>query len=297
MDTVESTADGGAVEISRLLSPNELKGRIPLSEAAERIVRASRRAVADVLHGRDRRLLTIVGSCSIHDRAVAMEYAERLRSVAEATRENLVIVMRAYLEKPRTTVGWKGLVNDPHLDGSCDVASGLELARRLLLAINELGVPCGSEVLDPTTQPYLVDLLSWAAIGARTSQSQIHREMASGLPMPVGFKNGTDGCLQGAVDAMKSAGRSHTFVRVGSNGAPTVVRTYGNPNRHVILRGGGGRPNYGREDVERSASLAAGESRIAGILLESNLRPGRQDWRRRGALEYGVSITDACIGW
>jgi 3-deoxy-7-phosphoheptulonate synthase len=333
MDTAESTADEGAVEISPLLSPSELKRRIRPSETAERIVRASRRAIADLLHGRDRRLLTVVGPCSIHDRGAALEYAERLRSVAEATRENLVIVMRTYLEKPRTTVGWKGLVNDPHLDGSCDVASGLELARRLLLAINELGVPCGSEALDPTTQPYLVDLLSWAAIGARTSQSQIHREMASGLPMPVGFKNGTDGCLQGAVDGMKSAGRSHTFVRVGSHGTPTVVRTHGNSNRHVILRGGGGRPNYGREDVERAASMLAGEaiaravvidcshdnsgkdhrlqaralrevlrqvrageSRIAGILLESNLRPGRQDWRR-DSLENGVSITDACIGW
>jgi 3-deoxy-7-phosphoheptulonate synthase len=334
MDTVESTADEGAVEISSLSSPSELKRRIPRSEAAERVVRASRRTIADVLHGRDRRLLTVVGPCSVHDRGIALEYAERLRSVAEATRERLVVVMRTYLEKPRTTVGWKGLVNDPYLDGSCDVAAGLEIARRLLVAINELGVPCGSELLDPTTHPYLVDLLSWAAIGARTSQSQIHREMASGLPTPVGFKNGTDGCLQGAVDAMKSAGRSHTFVRVGADGTPTVVRTYGNPNRHVILRGGGGRPNYGREDVERSASMVvgeaiarpvmidcshdnsgkdhrlqasalrevlrqvrAGESRIAGILLESNLRPGKQDWRRRDALEYGVSITDACIGW
>jgi len=335
MELSEPTVEEeGVVEVSPLVSPGELKRRFPLGDAAARFVRDSRRAVADVIHGRDPRLVAIVGPCSLHDAESALDYAMRVREVAEATRDRLLVVMRTYVEKPRTTVGWKGMINDPWLDGSCDVAAGLELARRLLLSISALGVPCASELLDPATSRYLGDVLAWAAIGARTSQSQIHREMASSLPMPVGFKNGTDGCLDGAVNAMKSAGEPHAFVSVGEAGTTMIVRTRGNPNRHLILRGGGGRTNYAPADVACAAELLrsepvarsimvdcshdnsgkeptrqpdvlrqvvqqvrGGERRIAGILLESHLRTGKQTWRRGARLEYGLSITDACLGW
>jgi 3-deoxy-7-phosphoheptulonate synthase len=334
MEIVEPIEEESLTEVSPLPSPAELRRRLALPEAGMRFVRAARQALADVIHGRDPRLVVVVGPCSIHDPEAALDYAERLREVANATSDRLLIVMRTYVEKPRTTVGWKGLINDPWLDGSCDLAAGLELARRTLLAINALGVPCGSELLDPATPRYLGDLFSWAAIGARTSQSQPHREMASGLPMPVGFKNGTDGSLECAVNAMKSAGHPHTFVAVGESGGATVVRTRGNPNCHVILRGGALRPNFGLEDVARAARLLAaegiarpilidcshgnsgkdhtkqagvlrevlaqlrgGERRIGGILLESNLHAGKQAWPSARSLDYGVSITDACIGW
>jgi 3-deoxy-7-phosphoheptulonate synthase len=254
--------------------------------------------------------------------------------VVEATRDRLIVVMRTYFEKPRTTVGWKGLINDPHLDGSCDIAAGLQLARKILLEINELGVPCGGEVLDPITPQYISDLLSWASIGARTIESQTHREMASGLSMPIGFKNSTDGGLQVALHAMISARHPHTFLGISADGATAMIKTAGNPDRHVVLRGGGSGPNYSAADVARAAEIVAGEGlarpvmidcshgnsqkdyrrqpvvcrevltqlresggAIMGLLVESNLEAGRQDWEAGTALRYGVSITDACIGW
>ncbi len=329
----ERLEDRNVTEVVPLVAPRAVKQMLPVPDAVADTVRRAREAIRDVLHGRDRRrLVVIVGPCSIHDPTAALEYAERLARVARALRDRLMVVMRTYFEKPRTTVGWKGLINDPHLDGSCDIAAGLELARRILLDVNALGVPCASEVLDPITPQYVADLLSWAAVGARTTESQTHREMASGLSMPVGFKNGTDGSLQIALDAMVSARHAHSFLGINADGVTSIVRTRGNPDRHIVLRGGRGAPNHA--DVARAAALVAGEGiarpvmvdcshgnsgkdpsrqaavcrevlahlgeaggALMGFLVESNLHPGRQDWRPGAALRFGVSITDACIGW
>ena len=319
-----------------LVSPRELKAQLPVSPRAAASVLAARGALRDAIHGRDaRRLVLIVGPCSIHDPDAAREYAERLARAAAPLEDALIVVMRTYFEKPRTTVGWKGLINDPHLDGSCDVATGLALARGLLLELGELGVACASEVLDPFTPQFVADLLAWASIGARTAESQTHRQLASGLSMPVGFKNGTDGSLEAAGNAMIAAGHSHSFLGITPDGRSAVVTTKGNPDRHLILRGGGGRANYAREDVARAAALAAkqGIARgvmvdcshdnsgkdaarqgavcravltqlrdgppgpLLGLMLESFLEPGRQTWRKGEPLARGVSITDACIGW
>ena len=319
-----------------LISPRELKAKLPVSERAARCVLAARRALRDAIHGRDaRRLVVIVGPCSIHDPDAAREYATRLAKTAAGLEDELIVVMRTYFEKPRTTVGWKGLINDPHLDGSCDVAAGLALARGLLLELSELGVACASEVLDPFTPQFVADLLAWGSIGARTAESQTHRQLASGLSMPVGFKNGTDGGLEAAVNAMIAASHSHSFLGITPDGRSAVVTTTGNPDRHLILRGGGGRTNFSPEDVARAASLAAGQGiargvmvdcshdnsgkdaarqgavcravlsqlragppgALLGLLIESFLEPGRQNWRKGEPLARGVSITDACIGW
>lgn len=331
----EAIEDRNLVSSEPLVAPRVVKQRLPLSDAAAAVVLETRRAVRDILHGRDRRrLLAIVGPCSIHDGPAALDYAERLKRVADATREALVVVMRTYFEKPRTTVGWKGLINDPHLDGSCDLPHGLELARTTLLAINNLGMPCASELLDPVIPQYTADLLSWAAIGARTTESQTHREMASGLSMPVGFKNGTDGGLQVALNAMISARHPHRFVGINHEGAVSVIHTTGNPDRHIVLRGGASGPNHRRDDIERAAALLRseriarpilvdcshdnsskdytrqaevcreiaetvrhGNPHVMGVMLESNLVAGRQDWMPAAPLRYGVSITDACLGW
>ncbi len=331
----ERIEDRNLIDLRALVPPREIKAKLPLSERAARVVIDTRSAIRDILHGRDRhRLLVVVGPCSIHDPAAAMDYAQRLRRVAERTSNELVIVMRTYFEKPRTTVGWKGLINDPRLDGSCDVPAGLELARSLLLDINELGVACATEFLDPVVPQYKGDLISWAAIGARTAESQTHREMASGLSMPVGFKNGTDGNLATAINGMVSARHSHSFLGITSDGAAAVVRTKGNSNCHIILRGGGGRPNYDSQHVEAALEALAAETparsvmvdcshgnsgkdhhrqagicrtvveqfgrgrrELMGLMLESNLLAGKQDWKKGVALAYGVSITDACIGW
>jgi 3-deoxy-7-phosphoheptulonate synthase len=331
----ERLEDRNVSAVIPLVPPRAVKEALPLRAEEAELVRTTRAAVRDVLHGRDRRrLVVVVGPCSIHDPAAALDYARRLAEVARATRETLVVLMRTYFEKPRTTVGWKGLINDPHLDGSCDVAAGLRLARRVLLDINRLGVPCGSELLDPITPQYVADLLSWAAIGARTTESQTHREMASGLSMPVGFKNGTDGGVQVALDAMVSARHPHTFLGIDVDGVTSAIRTHGNPDRHVVLRGGRGRANHTPEDVHRTAGLVAGEGiarpimidcshgnsgkdparqlpvahdvleqvragedAVMGLLVESNLVAGRQDWKPGAPLAYGVSITDACLGW
>ncbi len=322
-------------ELKPLATPRSVKGKLPITETAASTVRETRQAIRDLIHGRDQeRLLVIVGPCSIHDPHAAYEYADLLKPVADATRERLLIVMRTYFEKPRTTVGWKGLVNDPHLDGTCDIATGIELARTILLTLNDKGIPCASELLDPVTPQYLADLVSWAAIGARTTESQTHREMASGLSMPVGFKNGTEGSLQVALNAMIAARQPHHFLGINADGVTCMVKTLGNPDRHLVLRGGGGKTNYGPDDIARAeAAMAAegiarpimvdcshgnsgkdyrrqtpvarevlgqfreGRSSIMGLMLESNINAGNQSWQDGVPLTYGVSITDACLGW
>jgi 3-deoxy-7-phosphoheptulonate synthase len=322
-------------EISRLVPPAGLKRELPASERAAATVEGGRRAVEAVLRGEDPRLLAIVGPCSIHDADAALEYASRLARVATAVAERALVVMRVYFEKPRTTIGWKGMINDPHLDGSEDVDTGLRRARELLLRVNELGLPAGTEFLDPIVPQYIADLVSWAAIGARTTESQTHREMASGLSMPVGFKNGTDGSLQVALDAMVASRSPHTFLGIDAEGATSVVRTTGNPFGHVVLRGGRERSNYDppsiadaldrleaagmprvllvdcshansgkvparQEDVWRSVleQRRAGNRGIIGAMLESHLEEGSQKFPQpRDRLRYGVSITDACLGW
>lgn len=331
----EQLENRNLTEVRPLVTPRDVKERQPTPpEVGEHVLRA-RRALREVIHGRDAdRLVVIAGPCSLHDEEAALEYARRLAPVAASTADALLVVMRTYFEKPRTTVGWKGLINDPHLDGSCDIATGLGRARGLLLRINALGLPCGTEFLDPVTPQYIGDLVSWSAVGARTTESQTHREMASGLSMPVGFKNGTDGTLEGAVNAMVSAGHPHRFLGVDAEGRTAVVATRGNADRHLVLRGGTGGPNCDPDTVARAAALTAAESAprgvmidcshansgkdpsrqgavcrdaltqvragqraIMGLMLESHLEPGRQDWSPDRPLRFGVSITDACIGW
>jgi 3-deoxy-7-phosphoheptulonate synthase len=331
---MEEIEDRNLEGIRPLPAPRELKSRLPLSAAAAETVSAARAGIRAAIHGRDPRLLVVAGPCSIHDPDAALEYAARLAGLASELSGELLIVMRTYFEKPRTTVGWKGLINDPHLDGSCDVVAGLEIARRLLLQINERGVACASEVLDPFTPQFVADLLAWASIGARTSESQTHRELASGLSTPIGFKNATSGDLHAARNAMISAGHPHSFLGIDAEGRSAIVSTTGNPDRHMVLRGGGGRSNHGRADVAEALALVAdlglarpvmvdcshdnsakdhqlqgatcrevlaqirdGQSGILGLMLEGNLEPGRQSWAPGAALRRGVSITDACMGW
>jgi 3-deoxy-7-phosphoheptulonate synthase len=318
-----------------LPAPGELCSAVPLSAAAASRVVATRDAIRDVLHGRDRqRLVVVVGPCSIHDSNAALEYAARLRPVLEETSGEIVGLMRTYLEKPRTALGWKGFVKDPRLDGSGDLRFGLERGRALLLEILELGVPCAAELLDPLVAAYIEDLLSWTAVGARTIESQPHREMASGLPMPVGFKNGTGGCVDDAIHAMSCARRPQSFLGLSPEGNACLARTTGNPDRHLVLRGGGGRPNYFPEDVAHAAKLArdqgversvmvdcshansgkdhtrqaevcrtvldtvqGGSGAVLGLLIESNLEAGSQPWAPGRPLRHGVSITDSCLGF
>jgi 3-deoxy-7-phosphoheptulonate synthase len=332
---LEQIEDRNLMAIRPLMSPRALKARIPQSVKAAETVVAARNAIRDLIHGRDtRRLAVIVGPCSIHDPEAAVAYARRLMRASEPLQGELAVVMRTYFEKPRTTVGWTGLISDPYLDGSCDVEAGLERARALLLAINELGMPCGSEVLDPFTPQYVGDLLCWGAIGARTAESQPHRQLASGLSMPIGFKNGTDGRLDVAHNAMIAARHRHSFLGITADGRTAVVETSGNPDRHIVLRGGTRRTNFSAEEVARAAALVAdddvrrpimvdcshgnsnkdhtrqaavarevvrqfrdGQRALLGLLIESNLEPGNQRWERGAALRYGVSITDSCIGW
>jgi 3-deoxy-7-phosphoheptulonate synthase len=328
--------DRNLTDIRPLVAPRTLKQRLPRSARAEATVRGARAALRDCLHGRDaRRLVAIVGPCSIHDRAAALEYGERLRPVAERHADALCVLMRTYFEKPRTTVGWKGLVNDPHLDGRRDVGEGLARARSLLLELNELGVGCASEVLDPITPQFLADLLAWASIGARTAESQTHRELASGLSMPVGFKNATDGSLEAARNGVVAANHSHSFLGTCADGRAAVVMTSGNPDCHLVLRGGSNGPNYaaacsgeaaalldaaglepplhrpvlvdcshgnsGKDPARQADALravvGAQDPRTLGFMLESHLEAGSQPWQPGASLRHGVSITDACIGW
>jgi len=319
--------------IDPVITPAELHQRIPLSDAAAHTVHESRAAIHDILHGADDRLLVIAGPCSIHDPQAAREYAERLAGLRARHRDALLLVMRVYFEKPRTTVGWKGLINDPDLDGSFHINKGLQMARELLLALNESGVPAGTEFLDIITPQYVTDLIAWGAIGARTTESQVHRELASGLSCPVGFKNGTNGNLKIAVDAVGAAMHSHCFLSMTKAAHSAIFTTTGNPDCHVILRGGR-ETNYDAASVRAAAELLrdaelaeqvmidcshanshkqpdrqrdvcadiagqlrAGEKRILGVMIESHLVAGRQNVTPEQALVYGQSITDACIGW
>jgi 3-deoxy-7-phosphoheptulonate synthase len=313
--------------------PERLHQDVPLSQRASGTVRQARAALGCILQGQDPRLLVVVGPCSIHDIPSAMAYAERLKALADELSDQLLLVMRVYFEKPRTTVGWKGLINDPRMDDSFHIEEGLYLARRLLVALNDMGLPCGTEALDPITPQYLGDLIAWSAIGARTTESQTHREMASGLSSPVGFKNGTDGDLDVALNAMLSAAQPHAFLGINSAGQVAVTQTRGNPLGHLILRGGAV-PNYDSVAVAQAASalqaaglpgnividcshgnsrknhalqplvlrdvvhqVADGNRAIKGVMLESHLFEGNQTLGRVQDLRYGVSITDACMGW
>ncbi|MEV6369460.1 3-deoxy-7-phosphoheptulonate synthase [Micromonospora musae] len=317
-----------------LTTPALLHHELPLDDSLASAVLTGRRAVGRVLDRADDRLLVVVGPCSVHDPVAALEYARRLREAADRFADDLLIVMRVYFEKPRSTVGWKGLINDPRLDGSGDVNTGLRLARALLLDVLRVGLPVGCEFLDPITPQYIADAVGWGAIGARTVESQVHRQLASGLSMPIGMKNRPDGSIGTAVDAIRAAGVPHVFPGIDFSGTPAIMHTRGNADGHLVLRGGGGRPNYDAESVagaldllraadlpERvvidashansgkdhrnqplvaadvAAQLAAGQRGIVGIMLESFLQPGRQDLDPTRELEYGKSITDACIGW
>ncbi len=318
--------------ISPLTSPKILIERLPLDTAAAEIVVKGRADTHAILQGTDDRLLVVVGPCSVHDAAAALEYARLLAAKAAALSADLCVAMRVYFEKPRTTTGWKGLINDPHLDGSGDVDTGLHTARELLLEVLALDLPIGCEFLDPITPQYISDTVAWGAIGARTTESQVHRQLGSGLSMPVGFKNRTDGNVQVAVDAVRAAAAKHSFAGVDYSGTPAILHTSGNPDGHVILRGGDGEPNHGEAGVaaalallrkaglpervvvdashansakdherqpvvaaEIGSQVAAGSHAIVGVMLESFLVAGRQSLG--GTLTYGQSITDACIDW
>jgi 3-deoxy-7-phosphoheptulonate synthase len=320
-------------EIKELSPPAHVLREYPATETAAEVTYQARQGVHRILHGADDRLLVVIGPCSIHDYEAAMEYARKLVAVRERYAADLLILMRVYFEKPRTTVGWKGLINDPRLDGSFKINDGLRLARRLLWEINEVGLPAATEFLDTITPQYTADLISWGAIGARTTESQVHRELASGLSCPVGFKNGTDGNIRIAVDAIKAAASPHHFLSVTKAGHSAIVSTNGNEDCHVILRGGKA-TNYDAASVEAACTelgksglaarvmvdfshansskqfkkqlevaadvgkqLAAGDDRIFGVMIESHLKEGRQDLTPGKALDYGVSVTDACLGW
>ena len=329
------TQDLHVKEIVPLLSPRAIKAIAPVSEAVNATVARSRERLIRILRQEDPRMLVVIGPCSIHDEKSALEYATKLNALRQEFADRMEIVMRVYFEKPRTTIGWKGLINDPHLDGSQDVEMGLKRARKLLIEITGLGLPAATEFLDPIVPQYIADLVTWAAIGARTTESQTHREMASGLSMPVGLKNSTDGSLQVAIDAMGATRNSHSFLGVNEDGVTSIVRTNGNPNAHVVLRGGRALTNYDaasiqmaeakliaeklppvlmvdcshansekkfakQEEVWRSVidQRVGGTKSLVGIMVESHLNEGNQPIPKNiSALRYGVSITDSCVGW
>ncbi|GLU30688.1 3-deoxy-7-phosphoheptulonate synthase AroG [Trinickia caryophylli] len=328
-----NTDDVRIRELKELTPPAHLLREFPCAEPVADLIFTTRAALHRILHGMDDRLIVVIGPCSIHDPEAALDYARRLAPERKRFAGELEIVMRVYFEKPRTTVGWKGLINDPHLDNSFKINEGLRTARELLVGINELGVPAGTEYLDMISPQYIADLVSWGAIGARTTESQVHRELASGLSCPVGFKNGTDGNVKIAVDAIKAASQPHHFLSVTKGGHSAIVSTAGNEDCHVILRGGKV-PNYDAESVDAACSaisksglaarlmidashansskkhenqipvcadigrqVAAGDERIVGVMVESHLVAGRQDLVEGCQLTYGQSITDACIGW
>jgi 3-deoxy-7-phosphoheptulonate synthase len=321
-------------QIVPLVSPAQIFEELPLSRRLEDFVLRGRSAVADILNREDDRLLVVVGPCSVHDVEAALDYARRLSARADELRGDLCVAMRVYFEKPRTTTGWKGMINDPHLDGTGDVNTGLRMARGLLLEVLGLGLPIGCEFLDPITPQYISDAVAWGAIGARTTESQIHRQLASGLSMPVGFKNGTSGNIGMAVDAVRAANAPHAFAGIDEEGRPAILHTQGNPDCHVILRGGRDAPNYTADGVAdalaklRAAGLperlvvdashansgkdhsrqpsvvgdiagqiAAGNDAIIGVMLESFIAAGRQELDGKAELTYGQSITDACMDW
>jgi 3-deoxy-7-phosphoheptulonate synthase len=327
------TADLRIRATKPLIAPAVLEEELPLDDTGAQLVADARREIAKIIRGEDDRLIVVVGPCSIHDPVAAIEYAQRLSEIAPRYRSHLLIVMRVYFEKPRTVIGWRGLINDPHLDGSFQINTGLRLARRLLLDVTALGLPIANEFLDTTLGQYYADAVSWGAIGARTVESQVHRELASGLSMPVGFKNRTDGNLQVAVDAIRSARHPHWFPTLTREGAPAVLGTAGNDQTHLVLRGGSGGPNYENSHVRSAAELLkqnglppflmvdcshansgkdaerqplvaenlaqqveAGEQAIIGVMLESHLLGGAQDYKSR-PLQHGRSVTDACLSW
>jgi 3-deoxy-7-phosphoheptulonate synthase len=332
---MQQTQDLRVVSAKRLQPPRAIKEALPMTERANRTVVEGRAAVQNILAQRDPRLLLVVGPCSIHDPKGAMEYAHRLAALSREVSDQIFVVMRVYFEKPRTTIGWKGLINDPHMDGSCEIEEGVRIGRKLLLEINELGLPAATEFLDPIVPQYIDDQITWAAIGARTTESQTHREMASGLSMPVGFKNGTDGSLQIAIDAMGSARTGHSFLGIDQEGFTSVVRTRGNADGHVVLRGGRARTNYDPQSIAESAAQlaksnlppvvmvdcshanslkqhakqedvwrslieqrAAGTKAIIGAMIESYLKDGNQPVPKNPTdIAYGISVTDACLSW
>jgi 3-deoxy-7-phosphoheptulonate synthase len=332
---VQQTENLNVVAFDVMPSPDEVKGRVPLSEKAAATVVAGRRTLEAILDGRDPRLFVVVGPCSIHDPVAGLDYARRLRALADEVTDTLVLVMRVYFEKPRTSVGWKGFINDPYMDDSFRIDEGMEKARRFLLELNELGVVAGTEALDPIAPQYYGDLVTWTAIGARTSESQTHREMSSGLSTPVGFKNGTDGDVEAAVNAILSAARPHAFLGVNGEGRSAIFRTRGNRYGHVVLRGGGGRPNFDTvsislcEQALQKAKLPLnivvdcshanswkkpelqplvmrdvvhqireGNRSVVGLMIESFLEAGAQPIPEDlSKLRYGCSVTDACVGW
>ncbi len=328
------TSDLHVVETCPLLAPIEVKAELPITPAIAKVVSNARARIRNILNGSDQRLLVVVGPCSIHDVKAACEYAEKLAKFRDEVSDALEIVMRVYFEKPRTTVGWKGLINDPHLNGTFDINYGIHMARQLLLDVAKLGLPSATELLDPIVPQYLADLISWTAIGARTTESQTHREMSSGLSMPVGFKNGTDGGIDVAINAMLSARQPHRFLGVSNEGRSSIVTTSGNPDGHIVLRGGKQGPNYDKTHVDAIANrlrdrkllpymmvdcshdnsgqdynlqptvlqdiseqVREGSTNIVGIMLESHLNRGKQPLKELSKLEYGKSITDGCINF
>lgn len=318
-----------------LLTPEEVKSQLPLTDLARETVLKYRQEIRDILDLRDRRKFIVIGPCSIHNTDLALEYSQRLKKLSDRVKDKILLVMRVYFEKPRTTVGWKGLINDPEMDDSFQIEKGILLARKLLLKIAELGLPAGTEALDPIVPQYISELIAWSAIGARTAESQTHREMSSGLSMPVGFKNGTDGNIQVALNALHSAKNPHHFLGINKQGEVSVVQTKGNDYGHVILRGGNGKPNYDQTSIQlveeqlkkanisprlvidcshgnskKNYTLQAsvlenivqqivdGNTSIVGMMMESNLHEGNQKIPSNlEDLKYGVSVTDACIGW
>ena len=318
-----------------LITPDELKTELPLSNEAYNTVLNGRTTIQNILDGKDKRLFVVIGPCSIHDIKAAHEYADRLAVLAKEIEDSVFVVMRVYFEKPRTTVGWKGMINDPDMNDSFDIEKGLRTARKLLLDLNEKGLPCATEALDPNTPQYMQDLISWSAIGARTTESQTHREMSSGLSCPVGFKNGTDGGMTVAVNAMQAVKAGHSFLGLSSDGKVSIIKSKGNPYAHVVLRGGNGKPNYDETAVAQVEDALAkgktsgkimidsshansgkdpylqpmviqnvadqirnGNNSIIGMMIESHLKGGRQELTADlDALEYGMSITDGCLDW
>ena len=332
---MDITSDLHVIETRPLLSPAFIKSELPIAEEVAQLVARTRDRIRNILEGKDKRVLVVVGPCSIHDVAAAKEYGERLAKLRSQFQEQLEIVMRVYFEKPRTTVGWKGLINDPHLDNSYDINTGLRTARKLLLDLAEIGLPAATELLDPITPQYIADLICWTAIGARTTESQIHRQMASGLSMPVGYKNGTDGSFKAAINAMLTAKIPHHFLGINQDGLASIVRTTGNPDGHLVLRGGAVKPNYEASDIEAASNalkqkamnsrlmidcshgnsskdftkqttvlnsinqqIETGSQHIVGVMIESHLVAGSQSIPQDGKpTVYGQSITDACVNW
>ncbi len=321
--------------LERLVTPKDFKQNLPASPEITELVENSRKTIRDILDRKDKRLIVVVGPCSVHDTKAAIEYAERLAEFSKTVSDQLFIVMRVYFEKPRTTVGWKGLINDPYLDGSFQIEKGMTIGRELMLKISELGLPIANEALDPISPQYMQDLISWSAIGARTTESQTHREMASGLSVPIGFKNGTDGSLDVAINALQSVSSGHSFLGIDGEGKVSIVHSSGNQYAHIVLRGGGGKPNYDSVNVrltERALrekqlpqnimvdcshansqkdpelqplvldnigqQILEGNQSIVGVMLESHLKGGNQKLGEdKNLLEYGQSITDGCISW